>query len=269
LRKIYEKEESLLGVLHPSLVLFHNGGRNVTRSKGDELESMYICNKCGFLTDDEDEACIHAFDEHGLEVENCFSFEENLSINDQPEPEENIDESEGLTEEEVRGAVVLGNYENIEDETLRKQVLSVALGQSTNHDKKFQEPIKISDVPEKYFKRFAEKINCGACPECAVHYSQLGLNLSREAEEDLKEELVLPHISKEHPKTWEMIKDLYNIPKKAKLPHQQVTWTPNPENCSAELTKEELSQKIASDPDLRSKLLQRWKELKTTKDRSQ
>ena len=33
------------------------------------------------ITDDEDEACIHAFDEHGLEVENCFSFEENLSIN--------------------------------------------------------------------------------------------------------------------------------------------------------------------------------------------
>jgi hypothetical protein len=234
--------------------------------RGDEFKSMYICKKCGFPTDDEDEACIHAFNEHGLEVEDCFSIEENLSIDDQTE--ENIDEAEGLTEEEVRGAIVLENYGNVEDETLKKQIVSVALGQSTNHDQKFEEPIKISEVPEKYLKRFGEKVKFGVCPECSIHYSQLGADLSREAEEGLKEELVLAHISKEHPKVWEMIKHLYHIPEKSDLPQQQVTWASNPESCSGEMSKEELSREISSNPDLRAKLLRRWKTQKETKNRS-
>lgn len=232
---------------------------------------MLVCARCGFTTDDEGEAGVHAFEEHGLEVEECFSTEEKLAIDDTPEPEENLDESEGLTEEEVKGAIVLENYSQIDDDTLKKQILSVALGQSTNHDKKFPEQIKLSDVPQEYLRQFRQKIEGGLCPVsgCGVHYTQLGQNLSKEAEDDLKEELILDHISKEHPLIWTMVKHLFQIPEKSDLPSQQKTWTPNPESCSKEMNNEELSQEIASNPELRAKLFRAWKALEETKNRSQ
>lgn len=158
--------------------------------------------------------------------------------------EEPLEES-GMTEEEVRGAIVLENYQNIEDENLKKQVLSRALGQSVGSDKKFSEPIKLSEVDRAYLERLHEKLSRGVCPECDKHYTQLGQDLSLEAEEDLKEGLILSHIEKEHPKIYEMLKDLFPVPQKTETGVQHVMIS-NPESCS----REELAKTISSDPQL-------------------
>lgn len=78
------------------------------------------------------------------------------------------------------------------------------------------------------------------------------------------------HIKASHPSIWDLISYLFEVPEKKDLPHQQITWTPNPESCSTEeMTKEELSQDITSNPELRKALFRRWKQMKETKNSNQ
>ena len=182
--------------------------------------------------------------------------EESLSIDVTSEEEENLDEETAVTEEEMNGVIVLENYNQIKDQTLRKQVLSVALGQSTGHDKKFSKPLKTSEIPEEYMQQFVQKISSGQCPvsSCQLHWSQLNVDLSESAKEELKEQLVLGHIESEHPKIYEFLKELFPIPgtpkDKREVPHAV---TSNTEQCtdSEKLSREELADAIKADPELR------------------
>jgi len=226
----------------------------------------YRCKECGDEFIDIGEAEFHSYDFHEREFEEIMEIleEENLTIDDTPEETENLDESEAITEEEVRGAIILENYDQIEDETTKKQVLSVALGQSTGHDKKFAKPVKTSEAFKEAYSRIIEKLQneeSVACPICGLEWSRI--------EEDMKENLGfdtqhsnlegkfpvvrIHHIQASHPSIWKLLAYLFEIPEKTEVGVQKVQVS-NPESCS----KEELAQVISESPELRKEFYREW-----------
>jgi hypothetical protein len=213
----------------------------------DQKEIKMKCNLCGEEFTEIAELELHQDENHEGEPLDFKLLEEKEQENLAIEESEDEPLDEGVSEEEARGATILEHYGEIDDQTLRKMVLSRALGQSVGSDKKFPEQIKLSDVPQEYLRQFKEKIESGYCPVsgCGLHCSQLGNGLSGEAEEEFKEQLILSHIEKEHPKVYEMLKDLFPVPEKTEVDVQHVEVS-NPESCS----REELAKAIFSDPQL-------------------
>jgi len=175
------------------------------------------------------------------------------------------DEDSAITEDELKERIVtekvVDSYLNDElSDTQEKLVLSTMLGRSTGkaHDKVFAKDTELSEVPREYLKQFSEKINQGQCPVsgCGIHYTQLGQNLSAEAEEELKEGLILSHIEQKHPKIWEMLKHQFPNPKKTSVGVQHVEVS-NPESCSKH-SKEELTKFLLSNEEARKRFYRRW-----------
>jgi DNA-directed RNA polymerase subunit RPC12/RpoP len=238
----------------------------------------FRCSECSEEFESLDEWDLHAETVHdGQEVtyelidENLELNEEekeNLTIEDSGEPEEILDQETSMTEGEVRGAIVLQSYSNIEDETLKKEILSVALGQSTEHNKKFAEPVKTSDAEVRFYEEALGKLldkNSVACPYCGLSWERLYGEIKGKKEELSKEEieksfptLRILHVKSEHKGVYELIKGLFTpereegddaLPSGELMPNQ--TGAPNPEQCTEELSKEELAEAISSDPELR------------------
>ena len=235
---------------------------------------MYTCDRCGFTTTEEGEANLHAFEEHDLEIEECFSEEEAIeeSLEEIPDETEVIDEEDllGL----ARAKVALEDYDEL-DEREKKTVLSKVLGQSRGSDKVFAEKVTTSNAVPKAYTDLIDKLQdkkLTVCPICGRPYEDLAKEETEKLTEQHKELegkfpiIRLHHIQTKHVAIWNFIADLFGIPEKKDLPHQQITWTPNPESCSAEeMTKEELSQEKASNPELRAKLFRMWKESKKSR----
>ena len=164
------------------------------------------------------------------------------------EPEENPDEDSAVTQREVDAMTALAHYNELDDQT-KKEVLSVALGTSTGeaHDKVFPRKMTTSEVLNGgYLEDMLAKISDGQCPVsgCGLHWSQLSVDLSESAKEDLKEPLILCHIEKEHHEVYKLLKELIPIPedpKDSKDNHCKKT----------ELSLEELANAIKADPELR------------------
>ena len=194
--------------------------------------------------------------------ETLESLEEVLGeVDSSPEPTENLDEKSGLTEEEIRGIQVLKDYKNIEDEETKKAVLSVALGQSTGHDKKFPRQVKTGEAIEEAYKEVIEKLGDErsiSCPLCHLAWSRISGEMKEKLSEDEKHKIGIPlmrvhHVQSSHPSIWNLISYLFEIPKKTEVGVQRVKVS-NPESCC----KEELAQVISESPELRKEIYREW-----------
>jgi hypothetical protein len=225
----------------------------------------FVSRLNGEIFDTEDEILLHLIDS-GIEADFAYYYdimEEEFFSEDEENriPDEASAVEEDALKERIVTEKVVDSYLNGElSDTQEKMVLSTMLGRSTGkvHDKVFPENIKLSQIPREYLKQFSEKINQGQCPVsgCGIHYTQLGQNFSAEAEEELKEGIILSHIEQKHPQIWEMLKDLFPTPKKSSVGVQHVKVS-NPESCS-KYSKEELTEFLKSNEEARKQLYRRW-----------
>ena len=84
---------------------------------------------------------------------------------------------DGLDETTAEGRVALEHWAEIEDETLKKQLLSGALGESTGkaHRKQFEKQVKTSEAFERAYGKVFDKLNDPTntvCPLCKLHMEQ-------------------------------------------------------------------------------------------------
>jgi len=191
-------------------------------------------------------------------------------------PDEEIpDEDSAITEREMEARVILDNYDKIEDETTKTEVLSVALGLSRGQDKKLPKQIPYTEAFKAYYERAVEKLQDErmiACPICEKLWKTIYENMKENLAEQHKElEVKVPlmrisHIKAKHKGLWRVLKHLFAIPEKKKLPHEQETYTSNPEHCSEKLSREELAEKLAENPELRKEFFRKW--MKTLQEKS-
>lgn len=65
------------------------------------------------------------------------------------------------------------------------------------------------------------------------------------------------HVATKHPAIWEFIKTMFGVPKE--MPHVAEPYASNPESCTEDLSREELTEEISRNPELRNQLFRKWK----------
>jgi len=203
--------------------------------------------------------------------------EEEAIIDDSREREENLDETEVISEEEARGIVILSNWNEIEDEELKKLVLSLAMGDETGHHKKFSENTGTKGAIPNSIKKTLQKLSCPESRVCPFCYREISTQ-EISSEDNIMAKIL--HAKREHKEILSAYSKIVGFPKERDafeaeeptreepesgelLPHQK--GSPNPEQCSEELSKEELTKKVTECPELREKLYKLWIEKKQRK----
>lgn len=238
--------------------------------------TKYMSRISGEIFEDEEEVIEHLKKEGIVEGFDLyydeFEEEELSEIDDTPESEEILDEEEGLTEEEARGVVVLANWNEIEDEELKKIILSLAMGDETGSSKKLSENVGTRGAIPYSIKRTLQKLsdpNSRVCPFCYKEISMEEIS----TEDNLTAKIL--HAKREHKEILSAYSKIVGVPTERDafeteaptreepesgelLPHQK--GSPNPEQCSEELSKEELTKKVVECPELREALYRKWLE---------
>jgi len=202
--------------------------------------------------------------------------EEEAIIDDSGETEENLDETEVISEEEARGIVILSNWNEIEDEELKKLVLSLAMGDETGHHKKFSENTGTKGAIPNSIKKTLQKLSCPESRVCPFCYREISTQ-EISSEDNIMAKIL--HAKREHPEILSACSKIVGITKErepfetskptrtegesgVKMEHQQ--GSPNPEACS-ESEREELAKRVVECPDLREQLYRKWIQRKQRK----
>lgn len=201
--------------------------------------------------------------------------EEETSIEENPE--ETPSKTECITEEELvqkaNARTLLENIDEIEDETDKTAVIQKAL--NLTQDKREKTSVKYfepKETTETYIKNRYQKlidrlsdVDSKVCPICNREWSTLSKDtedLTQHKELEGRFPMIrIQHIKSKHPSIWKFIKDLFKISEGSQLPHHGKYWSSNPESCSeeeTELSREELTSEIISNPKLRKLLFERW-----------
>jgi len=240
----------------------------------------FKCLKCGEILESLDEMENHFETEHPNETIS-YDLEETSTIEDSTE--ENPDEfGEVISEKEL-------NYRKTAKDLLQhleewdKDTKTEIIQQSLNLTQKNRDgESRLKSMPEKRttetiipfeYYRILEKLedeSMKACPICHKEWSYIEKKMEENTEDlgmldmNKKLESKIPllriiHVKSQHVPIWELIKDLFKIPKE--MPNVAEPYTSNPEHLSEleELSKEELSLRIANSPELRKKLFRKWK----------
>jgi len=196
--------------------------------------------------------------------------EEEAIIDDSGESEENLDETEVISEEEARGIVILSNWNEIEDEELKKLVLSLAMGDETGHSKKFSANVGTKGAIPNSIMKTLQKLsdsNSRVCPFCYKEVPSEKIS----TEDNVLAKIL--HAKAEHKEILSAYSKIVGVPKYRDpfqaeaptreepesgelLPHQK--GAVNPEQCQKELSKEELTAKVVECPELREALYRKW-----------
>ena len=206
-----------------------------------------------------------------------YDIIEDNTIDDTPEPSENLDEKDSISEEELRnlsGArIAVDKYLKGElYEVEEKQLLSRLMGQTTGkaHDKAFEEKVTTKNAFQKSYQHIIESLQdpeSTVCVLCGQEWKQIAQEEATILSEE-KSKVGIPlmrimHIKGKHVPIWNLIAELFGMPAE-KIPDARVSTTPNPENVSAtnpeELAREELSEAINNSPELRSQFFKKWLE---------
>jgi len=246
-----------------------------------EIEFLFECNLCHYLTPDHSEMLRHLETEHSEEVQGqnleLFITEVNReTLSEIPQPEPETPKEEPLEEESPEGKAyseremkllnlmpkLINNWESL-TEYHKKAVLSLLMGSYTDHWKEIDSNLSSLGYEKGYLMRILQKIENGRCPICDIDHEKLGsTNLVMDENfEEFKRALILNHMAKEHTTVYNLMigKEPIIDPFKKVVPIPK-TQSGNPESCS----KEELS-KILECPEARSKLLELW--IKSLKQR--
>ncbi len=237
--------------------------------KNEVNKEMFECKKCGFTTNEEGEASLHAFEDHNMEIEDCFTEDLNITLEEKPL------EDGAVTEEE-----------NVPDETSAlsptefvRQTQHDTGGSVPKHSKRplqYEETLNTKNYFKEYYLRNYEALmdeRSTVCGWCQRDWNILADELDKKLRENLdsrdqhaelegKPKLSrIYHVKQKHPAIYDFLVKVGIIQQfidtKATAEYDDHLKPTNPKNAES-LSTEQLAELISSDPDKRAAFFKHW-----------